>query len=87
MVLLERTFPFSAQCEESLLSRIPKTHKKRGVIEDSLEKARAGFRGEENLDYHLSFLPSKNYQIFNDLRLIHENKAFQIDAFIFWHHY
>ncbi|MEW9672452.1 nuclease-related domain-containing protein [Ammoniphilus sp. 3BR4] len=82
MFILERSFPIPAQKEEALLRRLPQTHKKRGAIEDSLEKAKAGFRGEVNLDYHLSFLPEKNYLLFNGLRLIYDHKAFQLDSLL-----
>lgn len=82
MILLERTLPLMVQKEEALLKRLPPHHPKRPLVSENLEKAKAGFRGEENLDYHLSFLPVKEYHIFNALRLHHDGKAFQIDTFI-----
>lgn len=87
LVVQERTTPISILKEEALLRRISPNHKKWGTIKASLEKARAGIRGEENLDYHLSFLPQRNYHIFNDLRLIHDDKPFQLDSFVLTPHF
>nr|WP_290443458.1 nuclease-related domain-containing protein [Sporolactobacillus kofuensis] len=42
----------------------------------------AGFRGEQSLDYPLSYLPKDDFFIFHDLRLFDGHHHFQIDFLI-----
>lgn len=68
--------------EEALLDRISLHHEKRAEITSDLQKCRAGFYGEQQLEYHLRFLPEKEYFIFHDLRLQIEDKVCQMDALV-----
>ncbi|MGG3623493.1 nuclease-related domain-containing protein [Bacillus gobiensis] len=51
-------------------------------MEEELLKQKAGYYGEQSLDYHLRFLPDKKYFILQDLRLANKYGFFQIDTLI-----
>lgn len=74
--------PLIIKKEEALLRRILTNHKKRGDIMENLRKAWSGFRGEENLHYHLSFLPKKDFIVLSNVRLVTQKKTFQMDALV-----
>jgi ribosomal protein L37AE/L43A len=67
---------------EALLERILKNHLKIPLIEQDYKGWRAGYKGELQTDYRLSFLPEKGFHIFRDLRLADESWHFQIDTLI-----
>lgn len=76
-----RDLPIRIQKEEATLRRLPKNHPKFNKLKNSIEKRKAGHRGELNVDYHLSFLPSK-YTILNNLHLKNGEKEFEIDRLL-----
>lgn len=81
-ILKERDIPLRIILNDILLRRLPKEYKMRKEIEEDLAKRKAGLRGEQNLSYHLTFLP-EGYDIIHDIRLINEHGfAFQIDTLI-----
>lgn len=84
MIKKERRYPLSALSSEALLRRLPQNHEKRKLIERDLAKILAGYRGEQSLDYYLSFLDHEKHWIFHDLRLpFHQNgHFFQLDTLI-----
>ncbi|MDV2684478.1 nuclease-related domain-containing protein [Alkalihalophilus lindianensis] len=82
MIAKPRKIPVHIAKLEALLRRMPSHHPKRPQIEADLAKRRAGYKGESALDYHLSFLPHKEYVIFHDLRLQSGDYYFQIDTLI-----
>ncbi|MBU8878105.1 NERD domain-containing protein [Bacillus sp. FJAT-29790] len=83
MIKKERKKPIKLRKLEALVRRLPTTHPKKQFIMDHLAKNEAGFRGEQALDYHLTFLPSENFFIFHNLRLQDNKKRFfQIDTLI-----
>ncbi|WP_164985197.1 NERD domain-containing protein kinase family protein [Ammoniphilus sp. CFH 90114] len=82
MIKKRRPFPLRIKQEEALLRRLPLNHKKRQDITQSLRNLRAGYRGEVELDYHLQFLPEKDFLIFQDLRLPLQDRFFQIDTLV-----
>jgi hypothetical protein len=77
----ERKIPIRLLQEEALLRRLPKGHPLLPKIGSSVERRKAGHRGEQNIDYHLSFLPQNKYLIFRGLRLIDQH-PFQIDTLL-----
>ncbi len=79
-----REFPLRLKQEEALLRSLRPNHQKREKITKNLKKIRAGYRGELELelDYHLKFLPEKDYYIFQNLRLIYQDRVFQMDTLI-----
>jgi hypothetical protein len=63
--------------------RILNLHPKRSLIGEELAKRRDGYNGEQSLDYHLSFLPKKQYHILHNLRLFNQNLYyFELDTLI-----
>ncbi|WP_188655302.1 nuclease-related domain-containing protein [Pontibacillus salipaludis] len=86
MIVKQRSIPLIIRQEEVLERRLPKSHPKRPTIIKSLKMRKAGFWGEQELDYPLSFLPQDQYRVFHDVRLIETNKAFQIDTLILTDH-
>ncbi|KON86408.1 hypothetical protein AF332_05955 [Sporosarcina globispora] len=82
MIVKSKTKPLLLRQLEALLNRIPNTHSKRRFIEEDYAKQKAGYKGEKSLEYHLSYLPEKDYYIFHDLRLSASKHYFQIDILI-----
>ncbi|MED1601698.1 NERD domain-containing protein [Alkalihalophilus marmarensis] len=82
MIAKPRKIPIHIDKLEALLRRIPSHHPKKPQIETDLAKRKAGYKGESALDYHLSFLPPKEYIILHDLRLQRGDYFFQIDTLI-----
>ncbi|MBN8193656.1 NERD domain-containing protein [Bacillus sp. NTK074B] len=82
MVEKERSIPRIILILQALLRRLSPQHPKRTVISEELGKRMAGFKGEEALDFILSFLEPKNYFILNDLRIPHKHTFFQIDTLL-----
>lgn len=82
MIVKERKIPLTIQKLEALLRRLPHNHSKREEIQRDLFKRKAGFRGEESLDYYLSELDYESFSIFHDVRLSTNPYYFQIDTLI-----
>ncbi|MFX3623267.1 MAG: nuclease-related domain-containing protein [Ectobacillus sp.] len=82
MIVKERKKPVKIQKLEALLRRLPPQHPKQKEIEENLAKSLSGYRGEQSLDYYLSFLPPKQQLILHDLRLKENGRYFQIDTLI-----
>ena len=82
MIEKERTYPIRLLMYEALMERILPNHPKIPLIEQDYKAWRAGYKGELQTDYRLSFLPEKGFHIFRDLRLQDEKWHFQIDTLI-----
>ncbi|MGP1909540.1 nuclease-related domain-containing protein [Metabacillus sp. JX24] len=81
MIKKEREIPIKLLKLEALIRRLPMNHPKRGKIEEEIAKLRAGFRGEQSIDYYLK--DQKNYFIFHSLRLQHRTSDFfQMDTLL-----
>lgn len=81
MIVKERKVPDFIRSMEVLLRRLPVTHSKRALIENDLIKRRAGFRGEEAVDYFLKDLAE--FMILKDIRLSNGYGGFyQIDVLL-----
>lgn len=87
MIIKERTIPEKILILEALLRRLQKTHPKIPQIESELAKSYAGYRGEQSIDYHLTFLPEKDYLILQDLRLSNGKYFFQMDTLLLSQYY
>lgn len=68
--------------EEALLRRLLSNHPKREDVIASIQKRWSGYRGEQNLSYHLEFLPEKEYLIFHNIRLVMGKRTCQIDFLV-----
>ncbi|TLS36082.1 nuclease-related domain-containing protein [Pseudalkalibacillus caeni] len=82
LILKKRKMPVRILMNEVLERRLPENHNKYQEIQEDSAKRKAGFRGEQNLDYFLSLLPQKDYWIINDVRLRISNRFFQIDSLV-----
>jgi hypothetical protein len=82
MLIKERDFPLFVQILQALLRRLPSNHPKVPLIQENLAKSIAGFKSEQAIDYPLSFLPTKSFYIFHDLRLKTKSHYFQLDSII-----
>ncbi|MFK3939832.1 nuclease-related domain-containing protein [Alkalihalobacillus sp. NPDC078783] len=84
MTLKKRVIPWKLQQLRALERRIKTLPAK---LNEELQLYEAGYRGEQNLDYHLSFLKGDEYQILHDLRLRGENGYyFQMDCLVLTPH-
>ncbi|WP_309043006.1 nuclease-related domain-containing protein [Cytobacillus oceanisediminis] len=67
---------------EALIKRMPEMEQRREKVKSELNKRNAGYKGEQKLDYYLSFLDEKEYRIFHGLRLMNGKHYFQIDTLL-----
>ncbi|MBM6616373.1 nuclease-related domain-containing protein [Bacillus suaedaesalsae] len=82
MIVKERNIPLRMLKLEALLRRLEEHHPKRPQILEELARRKAGYRGEQALEYYLTYLSSEKYSVLQDLRLIHKEHYFQIDTLI-----
>ncbi|MCP3740489.1 nuclease-related domain-containing protein [Rossellomorea sp. BNER] len=87
MILKPRKKPKHIHKLEALLRRLPRDHPKREILSESLNKRMAGYKGEQSLDYPLSFLSNQKFRIFHDVRLFDGTHYFQIDTLIISQHF
>lgn len=83
MIKKERGYPIRLRKYEAIFNRILNNHPKLTQIEQDYKGWRAGYKGELQTDYRLSFLPEKGFYIFRDLRLADGPWYFQMDTLIF----
>lgn len=82
MIIKERKKPVYLRQLEALLRRLPANHPKRDIISGKFAKYKAGYKGEQAMDYPLSFLADREYSILHDIRLFDQKYYFQIDTLI-----
>lgn len=82
MIRKKRRKPIKLLKTDALLRRIPFEHPKWHNIEHDLARKKAGYHGEQALDYHLSFIDRERFLILHDLRLHDKIHYFQIDTLI-----
>ncbi|MGG3571578.1 nuclease-related domain-containing protein [Bacillus gobiensis] len=88
MIVKDRKIPRKILIFKALLRRLPSNHPSRKKIEEELLKSYAGYRGEQSIDYHLTFLPADKYHLLHDLRLQNRQKHyFQMDTLILSPHF
>lgn len=79
LIAKTRTIPLEIHIYEAALKRLPPNHPRKTEFLTKLNKKKAGYKGEKELDYHLAQLPEQDFIIFQDLRLPHKNTFFQLD--------
>lgn len=82
MIVKPRSYPINLRKLKALKIRIPRNHPKEKEIKEDFAKNSAGYKGERELDYPLSFLLGDVYSILHDLRLFSDSYHFQIDALL-----
>lgn len=82
MIVKDRSYPIRLRMYEALFNRLIENCIKLSEIKEDYKGWRAGYKGELNTDYRLSFLPEKDYWILRDLRLKDDIWHFQIDTLL-----
>lgn len=82
MIVKPRKIPDIVLEIDAILNRLAFFHPKRPWLEEDRKSYLTGYRGELQVDYHLELIDNDNMLIFADLRLIHQNQAFQMDTLI-----
>ncbi|MCU1803838.1 NERD domain-containing protein [Cytobacillus firmus] len=82
MIKKERTVSGFIVKLEALVRRMPEMEPGRERAISQLNKRRAGYSGEQKLDYYLNFLDEKEYWIYHGLRLSNGSQFFQIDTLL-----
>ncbi|HZG72957.1 MAG TPA: nuclease-related domain-containing protein [Chondromyces sp.] len=82
MIIKERKKSIYLRQLEALVRRVPRGHGKREEILLMAKKAGKGYRGEQAIDYPLSFLSEDKYFILHDVRLLGGHHYFQLDTLI-----
>ncbi|MEK0223591.1 nuclease-related domain-containing protein [Bacillus proteolyticus] len=82
MIVKEREMPVYLLQLDALLRRLPTYHPKRNMVAENLAKFMAGYKGEQAIEYPLSFLSETEYSILHDIRLFDQKHYFQIDTLI-----
>lgn len=82
MIIKERSIPEKILILQALLRRLPRNYPKIPQLKGELAKSLAGYKGEQSVNYHLSFLPEKEFLLLYDLRLFNGNHYFQMDTLI-----
>ncbi|MET3696790.1 nuclease-like protein [Bacillus oleivorans] len=82
MNLLSRSIPTQILIIEALFRRLNPNHRIHKDLREEYNRRKKGVAGEKQIDYYLEFLPPEQFYIFRGLRLICDNKAFQIDTLV-----
>ncbi|EDL64398.1 nuclease-related domain-containing protein [Bacillus sp. SG-1] len=79
MIIKLREIPLIILQLEALDGRLPVNHEKKELVARHLLNRWTGFRGEQSVDYALSFLGEDELYIFQGIRLFDGQHYFQID--------
>lgn len=84
MCLIEknRDFPREITVLKTILRRFSLNPQLQSELESKLSRKLAGYKGEKELDYHLSQFDHTEFYILHDLRIPHNNTHFQIDSLL-----
>ncbi|MBM7648716.1 ribosomal protein L37AE/L43A [Bacillus ectoiniformans] len=82
MIIKEREIPLSILKCQALLRRLPPDHPQYPFIQENLRKQIAGYRGEQAIDFPLSYLDEKTYSILHSTRLKGKQHYFQMDTIV-----
>lgn len=82
MIVKARKYPKYLKQLEALQRRLFLSHPKYERIKENYAKRTAGYKGEQSIDYSLSFLDDQKYHILHDVRLFDGTHYFQIDTLI-----
>lgn len=82
MIAKYRTIPIEILIYEAITRRLPDHHPRKPEFLSKLNRWKAGYKGEKEVDYYLSLFPDDDLTIFQYLRPPHHNGHFQIDTLI-----
>lgn len=88
MIKKERRIPRKLLMLDALNRRISINHSAKNKIKEEVSMSYAGFRGEQSIDYQLTFIDNPNVYIFHDIRLQGEKSTyFQVDNLLLTQNY
>jgi hypothetical protein len=82
MIVKKRSIPREMRIYEAIIRRFPVNHPRKAEFENNLSRKRAGYKGEKELDYHISQIDHSKLTILHDLRIPFNGTHFQIDSLI-----
>ncbi len=82
MIEKNRDFPREITVLKTILRRFTLNPQLQSELESKLSRKLAGYKGEKELDYHLSQFDHTEFYILHDLRIPHNNTHFQIDSLL-----
>jgi hypothetical protein len=82
LIAKNRSIPKEIKIYEAIVRRLPATHPRKAEFENKLSMKRAGYKGEKELDYHISQIDHSKFTIMHDLRIPFNETHFQIDTLI-----
>ena len=82
MIEKNRDFPREITVLRTILRRFSLDPQMQAELESKLSRKLAGYKGEKELDYHLSQFDHTGFYILHDLRIPHNNTHFQIDSLL-----
>jgi ribosomal protein L37AE/L43A len=82
MIIKPREKPLHLLKLEALDGRLPADHPMKELVNQHLTNRMTGYKGEQSIDYFLSFLKEEEYNIFHSLRLYDGTNFFQIDTLL-----
>ncbi|WP_214907850.1 nuclease-related domain-containing protein [Bacillus sp. ISL-55] len=82
MIAKKRSMPKEVKVYEAIVRRLPLNHPRKAEFENKLSRKRAGFKGEKELDYHISQIDHSKLTILHDLRIPFNDTHFQIDSLL-----
>jgi hypothetical protein len=82
LIMKARSKPSKLDFNDAILGRLKTNHPKIPIIQNDYRIKEAGHRGEECLDFFLTYLPEENYFLIQGLRLSNGKSHFQMDCLI-----
>lgn len=80
MIVKNRSIPKEIKIYEAIIRRLPVNHPRKAEFENKLSRKRAGYKGEKELDYHISQINHSQFTILHDIRIPYNDTHFQIDT-------
>jgi hypothetical protein len=82
MIVKKRSIPREMRIYEAIIRRFPVNHPRKAEFENNLSRKRAGYKGEKELDYHISQIDHSKFTILHDIRIPFKDTHFQIDSLL-----
>ncbi|WP_213372149.1 nuclease-related domain-containing protein [Mesobacillus boroniphilus] len=80
MIAKDRSIPKEIKIYEAIVRRLSVNHPRKVEFENKLFRKRAGYKGEKELDYHITQINHSKFTILHDIRIPHNDTHFQIDT-------
>jgi hypothetical protein len=82
LIAKNRSIPIEIEIYEAIIRRLPVNHPRKAEFENKLSRKRAGYKGEKELDYHISQIDHSKFTILHDIRIPFNDTHFQIDSIL-----